>query len=405
VTWIAPWALGAGALGLLGVLAAHLLSRQRPRAIALATARFLPAGMLEATTVQRVPMDRWWMLLRMLIIALLALGVAQPVLTGRRVATRTVLLLDSMLPVEAQRAALATLRDGDAVIAFDTSALLGAPMSVTPGRARRSSLSAALARVVRSRDSLARGAQELRVAIASPFATGSLDPVSAALRALVPDSIHIVPITVATDTAPARGALVVHADGDDPIAATAQLLGDSVAVQGTIISRRATFSSEDSLAAARGATVVWWPARLASRTQPLQALTVARTTWIAPIGRDSVTPRPARAQPIAWWTDGAPAAWVSDIGVGCRIDVRASLPPAGDHVLSLGAQAWVAALVRSCERDVKAVRTAPAWLAAAPAAGGDVAEASFVSGIGKWLVAAAIALAALELVLRRMRRA
>ena len=405
MTWLAPWALGAGALGLLGVLAAHLLSRQRPRAIALATARFLPAGMLEATTVQRVPMDRWWMVLRMLILALLALGVAQPVLTGRRVPTRTVLLLDAMLPVEAQRAALATLRDADAVILFDTSAVLGAPTSVAPTRARRSLLSAALVRLVRSRDSLARGAQELRVAIVSPFAASSLDPASAALRALVPDSIQIVLVTVAADTAPARGALIVHADGDDPIAATAQLLGDSVAVQGTIISRRATLSAEDSLAADRGATVVWWPAQRAARTQPLQALTVARTTWIAPVGRDTASPRPAPAQPVAWWTDGAPAAWVSDIGSGCRIDVRASLPPAGDHVLSLGAQAWIAALVRSCEREVASLGTAPAWLAAAPAAGGDVAEASIVSGLGKWLVAAALALAALELALRRLRRA
>lgn len=405
MTWLAPWALGAGALGLLGVLAAHLLSRQRPRAIALATARFLPAGMLEATTVQRVPMDRWWMLLRILIIALLALGVAQPVLTGRRVETRTVLLLDSTLPVEAQRAALATLRDGDAVIAFDTNAVLSGSSSVTPVRARRASLSAALARLVQSRDSLARDARELRVALASSFATSSLDPASALLRALVPDSIHIVPITLTTDTAPARGALIVHADGDDPVAATAQLLGDSAVVQGTIISRRAIWSTEDSLAADRGATVVSWPALLAARTQPLEALTVARTTWIAPLGRDTVAPRPLRARPIAWWADGAPAAWMSEIGRGCRIDVRASLPPAGDHVLSLSAQAWLAALVRSCERDVAGVGAAPSWLVAAPGAGGDVAQASFVSGIGKWLVAAALLLAALELALRRVRRA
>ena len=55
MTWLAPWALAAGSLGMLGVLAAHLLSRQRPRALALATARFLPSGMLEATTLQAIP--------------------------------------------------------------------------------------------------------------------------------------------------------------------------------------------------------------------------------------------------------------------------------------------------------------------------------------------------------------
>ena len=407
MTWLAPWALGAGALGLFGVLAAHLLSRQRPRAIALATARFLPAGMLEATTVQRVPMDRWWMLLRMLIIALLALGAAQPVFTGTRVEQRTVLLLDRTLPVDAQRAALATLREGDAVIAFDTNAALGTLASVAPVQTRRASLSAALARLIRSRDSLARGAHSLHVAIASPFARTSLDPATEALRAMVPDSIRVLQVAAAPDTArpTARGPLIVRAAGDDPIAAVAQLLGDSVAAQGTIIERRDVLTADDSLAATHGATIVWWPARVASRTQSLQALTVVRTTWIAPVAPDTGAPRPAGAHPIAWWVDGSAAAWMMETGLGCRIDVRAALPPAGDHVLSLSAQAWIAVLVRSCERDAGTAGPVPAWLAPPPAVARIIEEASSVSGVGKWLVAAAIALAALELLLRRMVRA
>ena len=246
MTWLAPWALAAGALGMLGVVAAHLLERQRPRALALATTRFLPAGMLEATTLQRIPMDRWWMLLRLLILGLLALGVAQPVATIARVPTRTVLLLDRTLPLPAQRQALTTLSASDAVIAFDTSAALSAPGAAVTRTSRTSQLSAALAQLAHARDSLARGATRLRIAIASGFAGASLDPATQSIRELLPDSIALLPVVLPPDSGIARGTVIVHAAGDDPIAATARLLGDSIARAGTIIERSGALTREDS---------------------------------------------------------------------------------------------------------------------------------------------------------------
>ena len=405
MTWLAPWALFGGALGMLGIVAAHLLSRQRPRALVLATARFLPSGMLEATTVQRVPKDRWWMLLRLLIVALLAMGAAQPVLTGRTVPTRTVLLLDRTLPLEAQRAAVAGLAPDDVVIAFDSSAVLQPVASVTLVRATRASLSAALALLVRVRDSLALDASEVRVVAASRFAGTSLDPATERLRALLRDSIASVPLTVAAERALSRGPIIVRANGDDPVAATALLLGDSTAWVNTLIQRRTDLGSDDIAAAERGATVVHWPAWIARGTPRLQGITIGGSTWIAPLERDTMTPAPSGARAIGWWADGAPAVWQRDTGSGCVLTVHAALPVAGDHALSLAAQAWLRALVTACDRDTTSVSAAPNWLVSAPRDGSArVAPQALSSGFAPWLVVAGLILAAVELALRAVRR-
>ena len=401
MTWLAPWALAAGALGMLGVVAAHLLSRQRPRALAFATARFLPAGMLEATTLQRIPTDRWWMLLRTLILVLLALGVAQPVATVSRVPTRTVLLLDGTLPLAVQRRAIAALGASDAVIAFDTGAAIAARDDIKPRVSRASSLSAAFAVVAHLRDSLSRGTTQLRVAIASPFASRSLDPATRSLRELLPDSIHPLPIELPFDSALVRGAIVVHADGDDPIAATVMLLGDTVARAGTIIERGDALTLADSTVVEAGATLLWWPARVAKGVPAMQALTVASTTWIAPMTRDSGG-KPQAGRVVGWWADGSAAVREQRMGDGCVLSLSAALPGAGDQTLSLAAQAWLAAVLTSCDREPITANASPTWLTAPPARRASVAERPVVaSRATPWLLGAALALALLELLLRR----
>lgn len=410
MTWLAPWALVAGALGMLGVVAAHLLSRQRPRALSLATARFLPSGMLEATTLQTVPMDRWWMLLRLLIVALLALGVSQPVLTGSRVPTRTVLLLDRTLPVAAQRKALASLTTTDVVIAYDSGAVLRAAGDTVVVQSAAASLSAALGLLTRVRDSLAERSTSMRVAVASRFAASGIDPATPMVRRMIPDSIAVLPVQVTADSAIVRGPLTVLADGDDPIAATAVLLGDSVAPRGALLRRGATLTADDSAMARDGATVISWPARTLAGEPTLQAITVGGITWIAPLGRDTatntaaITSAPA-ARAVGWWADGAPAVWMTALGRGCLLRVSAALPSAGDQTLSLAAQAWLAALVTQCDRDTGGVQAPPVWLSPSPKdVPASVARASLTSGAAPWLVGAGLALALLELLLRLRRQ-
>lgn len=405
MTWLAPWALAGGALGMLGIVAAHLLSRQRPRALELATARFLPSGMLEATTVQRVPQDRWWMLLRLLLVALLALAVAQPVFTGRKVPTRTVLLLDRTLPVGVQREMMRTLGGSDVVIAFDTVATLQSVSDTTPVQASRASISAALGLLVNVRDSLALDATALRIVAASRFAERSFDPATRTVRTLLSDSITALRVTIPADPMVARGGITVRADGDDPVSATALLLGDSVARTGTVIERRATLTSDDESAAARGATVVHWPARVASGVPALQAITVAGATWIAPLQRDVASSAPVGATAIGWWADGSPAVWQRTTGDGCALTVHAALPAAGDHVLSLAAQAWLRALVTVCDPGPTAVRPAPSWFSPAPVRSAmNATQQTLHSGVAPWLMVGALLLAAIELARRAVKR-
>lgn len=406
MTWLAPWALAAGAMGMLGVTVAHLLSRQRPRALSLATARFLPDGMLEATTVRPIPTDRWWMLLRLLIIALLSLGVAQPVLTGNQVPTRTVLLLDRLLPLELQREALATLGASDAVVAFDSAASVSSAAGTAPRRASGSSLSAALGGLVRSRDSLLQGAEQLRVVAASAFDVRSIDQVAGAIRASIPDAIDVLPLHVVADSATPRGRVTTFADGDDAIAAGMSLLGDSLAPRGTILQRRARLTATDSAAARAGATVVWWPSRAAAGAPSLQALTVGRATWIAPMRRDSSVNPSTGAQPLGWWADGAAAVWRTGLGEGCVLTVAAALPVAGDHTLSLRAQRWMASLVSQCSIPPLVPAPAPEWLRPASKQAGLIADRSpRTSTAAPWLVLGALAFAVLEVTLRRVRNA
>ena len=345
------------------------------------------------------------MLLRVLIVALLALGAAQPVLTGRKVPTRTVLLLDRTLPADAQRTAVAGLGAEDAVIAFDTMGALQTVTSVTPLVTQRASLSAALATLVRVRDSLALGATDVRVMVASRFASVSIDPASAQLRALLQDSITLMPVTLAAGSAPARGAITVRAEGDDPVAATALLLGDSAARVNTLIERGSVATPADLAAAEGGATVVHWPALVARGAPRLEGITVGRSTWIAPLERDTTTPAPSGARAIGWWADGAPAVWRRDTGTGCLLTVHAALPAAGDHSLSLSAQDWLRTLVTACDRDTTRANPAPNWLAPAPRGeAASVIQQSLASDIAPWLVVAGLVLAAVELVLRAVRR-
>lgn len=405
MTWLAPWALGAGALGMLGVIAAHLLARQRPRAMALATARFLPAGMLEATTVQPKPTDLWWLLLRLLIVALFAAGVAQPVPSPRRVPTRQVLLLDRTLPAAAQRAAVQSLGANDAVIAYDSVATLRSVRDSSPAVAERAALSGALALLVRARDSLARGADALQVTVASRFAASSLDPATESLRVLVPEAITVRASAGSVPVRVERGTVTVRATGDDPVAATVTLLGDSVAARGTVLVRTPVLGAIDSSSARAGATVVHWPVSAARSDEGLHGLSVGRVTWVAAIAPDSARTVPASERAIGWWANGAPGVWREPVGTGCIVHVRAAVPTAGDQTLSLSAQRFVAALLTACDAESGRAQL-PAWLAPAPRARtSTIAPVTRASVIAPWLVGAAIVLLLIEFALRAARPA
>jgi hypothetical protein len=93
------------------------------------------------------------------------------------------------------------------------------------------------------------------------------------------------------------------------------------------------------------------------------------------------------------------------VGEGCILQMDATLPVAGDVTLSLSAQAWLAAALASCDAEPSTVN-APQWLATPLAQHAAVAsQRVLTSQSAPWLIAAALACAALELLLRRRVRA
>jgi hypothetical protein len=295
---------------------------------------------------------------------------------------------------------MAALSPTDAVIAYDSVASLSAVGASVASVSRTASLSAALARLLRARDSLATGAERLRVVIASRFASATVDPATPSIRALLPDSVGVLSVQVPGESPISRGAISVRAEGDDAIAATAALLGDSVAAAGSIIERRDALTADDSAAARSGGMVIHWPTVSMTGSPTLAALTVGRSTWVAPLARDTVS-AVATGRAIGWWADGTPAVWTATHGTGCIVHVRAALPASGDQTLSLGAQAWLAALVTSCDRSETRVSAPPPWLAA-PAARRLllVSEETRTSRSAPWLLGAALALGVAEVLLR-----
>jgi hypothetical protein len=162
-------------------------------------------------------------------------------------------------------------------------------------------------------------------------------------------------------------------------------------------------SPADTAFARGGGTVVLWDPAAA----PLRAegLVVGDDVAVAPLGRLPVaTSGTVRAR----WSDGAPAAVESAVGAGCIRQVGIAVPAAGDLALRPAFQRAVRALVGGC--GDRAVAPAPADSATLDrlAGRGGPASASVLAGrtrapspIVPWLLGAALALALLELPLRR----
>lgn len=126
MTLLAPLFLAAAAAVAAGVVALHLLARQRPRDAAFPTARFVPDRPARAPSRALRPADLRLLALRVLTVLLAGAALAQPVRTPPRKAIRRVVALDLSRaladPADAVARAAALLRDGDALVTFDSVA-------------------------------------------------------------------------------------------------------------------------------------------------------------------------------------------------------------------------------------------------------------------------------------------
>src|SRR3954462_14943259 len=94
MTFLAPWALAAGAVGALGMVLLHLVAWQRPAAYVLPTTRFIPDQRTVVSRAATRPRDVLLLLLRVLTLLAAAAAFARPVLTPVRGTKAVIVLVD-----------------------------------------------------------------------------------------------------------------------------------------------------------------------------------------------------------------------------------------------------------------------------------------------------------------------
>ena len=432
MTFLAPWALLVGALAAAGLVALHLVARQRPAAYPLPTARFVPDRRTLVSRVSQRPRDVLLLLLRVLLVLSAAAAFARPVLVPQRSARSRVLLLDRSAavaePAGAARRAREIVGDGvpTRVLLFDSAVVALAPgaaaldsLARTAKAATRAvgSLSAALAAARRLGAESGVGADSVELVLVSPVTAREVDASTDSIRALWPGQVRLVRVAASSDSS-APPAL----ERDIP---EADVLGPSLALRAVRPSERAASSATgitpsslvavrllrgppsaaDSAFARSGGTVVRWDS-IASRALVPSAIVMGDDVVVAALARDSL---PANGVVLARWADGSAAAVERPLGSGCLREIAIGVPVAGDLPLRPAFQRIVNGLTDACAgtRDIAGPPLGAAHLAALAGPASVASGAELANGVERptplapWLLGVALACALAELLLRR----
>lgn len=414
MSWILPSALVAGAVAAIAAVAIHFITRSRPLAEPLPTARFIPSRAVRARVTALGFSDRLLLLLRILAIAAIAIGVAAPEFAAAHGRVARIILVDRSRGVGDSSAAADSVRtlarSGDVVIAFDSAARTD---NGAAARGVRGSLSAGLAAAIRAASSLPSRADSVDLILVSPFLNEEIDSATARLRAAWPGRVRLVRTPAASVSAVARG-VVMRAGPDDPLRAGLALMG-AIRDTGSVRIERGHVAAADS-AWARGAghVLVHWPATGGDAHWPARATIdaiggVAAANGAALVGRFPRAWRPP-GRAVAWWADGEIAAGESSVGDGCIRDVGILIDPASDLTLRPSFRRFAAAMLAPCggTRDLSPIDSATLRTLAgtgplAPASA-FASRADVSSSWSPWLLTLGALLLILELAARRTAR-
>lgn len=364
MTWLLPWALAAGALGAVGAVLAHLLSRHRPPEVLLPTARFVRRAEPSAATRVAPPSDRLLLATRLLALLLAAVAVARPVREPARGSVARVVALDRSRDVADHRAAAesarALLRPGDRLVTFDSAARpvpaggeAGALASTAASRAA-GSLSAAMAASARVGAALARRADSVELVLVTPAVERAADAATDSLQAAWPGRVRLVRVAARADSVPsgAERAVSIRGGADDPLRATFTLAGLATAGDARVRVVRDSMTAADSAWAAgdSGRVLVVWEAGggWGEARDPIGAVATVGSSpvvVVAPFGRRR-EPRPGRV--VARWVDGIPAATERPFGAGCVRRVGVPVERVGDLALRGPMRDFARAMTAPC---------------------------------------------------------
>ncbi|MBA3558107.1 MAG: BatA domain-containing protein [Gemmatimonadaceae bacterium] len=363
---LAPWFMVAAIAAASGVVALHFLARQRPRAAILPTARFVPDRPARSAGRSNRPTDLILLALRVITVLLAGLAFARPVREPARRSLARVVAADVSRAAHPDsgigRRALTLIREGDALVVFDSAArvIRGSVLDTLRMLERssaRGSLSAALIASLRARDSLSLNAERVELVLVSPLALEEWDLATASIRSLWAGPVRLEKVPAAAESTRDRLAIDFRGSGSDPLRASLALLG-AAATDADVRMVRGTPTADDSVWAGQGDRVlVAWPPEV-KREQGANVAVVARTesdtvgaviagdvVLVAPFAR---VESPPAGRVIARWVDGEPAATEVAIGAGCIRTVAVPVESRGDLALRRSSRDLVAALSAPC---------------------------------------------------------
>src|SRR5688500_590541 len=240
MTFLAPAFLYAAFAVTAVIVRLHFIVTRQARAGILPTARFVPDTRATAVAPARRPTDLLLMFLRMLLILAAGAGMAKPVLTPSRQASARVILADvsrsARDSIALRDSVRAYYREGDAVVAFDSSTRL------LPGRiadtidalrpsSRRGNLSAALIAALRAGSSLRDRADSMELVMVSPFAKEEFDAATDTIRTLWKGKARLVSVPLPiVDSGAIAGRLAINTDESDPLNVSVELAGKTTKI-------------------------------------------------------------------------------------------------------------------------------------------------------------------------------
>ena len=441
MTFLAPGFLLAAAAAAAGVIGLHLLVARRGPSAALPTARFVPAAATVVVAVEKRPRNLLLLLIRVTAIALAGAAFAQPHFTAHRARVLRIVVADRSSDVADIRpvrdSARRLLRDGDALVVFDSAAHV-VPVAGAADTAAaldrvsaRGSLSSALIVARREAARQRASADSIEMDLVSPATGDEIDAATPAIRALWPGRIRVVTVAGAQDSsAPTR--IILRGAVDDPLRAAAPLrhrvLDDggtgarveSAADPGVRIVRDLPGAADsDWVRGGQGRVLIAWPAARVAPAWPARVPsdTVGAVVTFQP---DPITVvasfarswrlGAASGRVRARWIDGDPAVVEHQMGGGCIRDAAIPVPATGDLVLRPEFGDLITALVRPCGDMWRAVSPSTQAAVAMIAGTGPLLTSDSIDPatgaeepVVPWLLGAALVLIAAEALVRRGR--
>lgn len=346
--FVAPGWMALAAMTSVAVVAIHLIAWSLPRTMTLPTARFVPdePARRAARTIRLA--DLALLALRVAVVLLGGLAMARPVFESQPGGVATVIAVaaagDSAMLLDGIRGIPQS--DHTSIVVFDTSARVvsGSVPAVAPGRGAVS-LTTGLLAAIREARRLQQDYHTVRIGLVAPFLSSSFDDATSKVRALWPDSIHVVRIPLRGSVAPPARVVFV-ASGDDPVVAGIRLAQSNALIHGqSRVVREGNAPQPEP-----GEAIVLWPRSAPNDSVRLDAVSSGGTTAI---GHYIPTPLSDSGRVRARWANGAPAVREFSRGSGCVRAIGFDVPDVGDFVLSPSFQRLVAQLLAPCDGSIE----------------------------------------------------